>query len=90
MSPDLYTEILKSESMTALNSSQVEQLVEMYAEQVVDGMDMKTLCQFAFDTIVENMSNMDPEAILNEIATYYEDELPAMLEEVGADPDTIL
>jgi hypothetical protein len=55
-----------------LTSQQLNQLVENYAERIVDEMDVKCLVQFAYDTIVENMSNMGPEDVLNEIAGVYD------------------
>ena len=58
-----------------LTSQQLNQLVENYAERIVDEMDVKCLVQFAYDTIVENMSNMGPEDVLNEIAGVYDEEI---------------
>jgi hypothetical protein len=39
-----------------LTSQQLDQLVENYAERIVDDMDTKCLIQFVYDTIVENLS----------------------------------
>jgi hypothetical protein len=58
-----------------LTSQQLTQLVENYAERIVDEMDVKCLMQFAYDTIVENMSNMGPEDVLNEIANVYDEDV---------------
>ena len=44
-----------------------------YAEAVVDGMDMKTLCAFAIDTIVENLDNYSDQEII-ELCNEYQDE----------------
>jgi hypothetical protein len=58
-----------------LTSQQLTQLVENYAERIVDEMDVKCLMQFAYDTIVDNMMNMGPEDVLNEISGVYDDEI---------------
>lgn len=52
-------------------------LVEKYAEQIMDGMDMKTMEQFVFDTLVENLTNYSEEELINEIREYN----PDLLEE---------
>ena len=57
-----------------LTSEQLTQLVENYAERIIDEMDTKTLMQFAYDTIVDNMMNMGEEDVINEISCVYDDE----------------
>ena len=49
-------------------------LVEKYAEQIMDGMDMKTMEQFVFDTLVENLNNYTEEELINEVREYYGEE----------------
>ena len=44
-----------------------------YAEAVVDGMDLKTLCAFAIDTIVENMEIYTDKEIID-LCNEYQDE----------------
>jgi len=58
-----------------LTSEQLTQLVENYAERIIDEMDTKTLMQFAYDTIVDNMMNMGEEDVLNEISCVYDEEI---------------
>lgn len=62
-----------------LNSEQIQQLVENYAERIVDDMDTKTLMQFAYDTIVENLNIQSPNDILGEIGYVYDDEIVEQL-----------
>jgi hypothetical protein len=52
-------------------------LVERYAEQLMDSMDMKTMEQFVFDTLVENLTNYTEEELITEISDHY----PELLEE---------
>lgn len=58
-----------------LTSEQLTQLVENYAERIIDEMDTKTLVQFAYDTIVDNMMNMGEEDVINEISCVYDEEI---------------
>jgi hypothetical protein len=51
-------------------------LVERYAEQLMDSMDMKTMEQFVFDTLVENLTNYSEEELITEISDHY----PELLE----------
>ena len=44
-----------------------QELIEAYAEHIVEGMDMDTLVQFAFDMIVDGMIEEDDVDVLNEI-----------------------
>ena len=53
------------------------QLIEAYAERIIDGMDMKTMEQFVFDTLVENLQNYSEEELLSEIREYNPDLLEA-------------
>ncbi|MFZ9205628.1 MAG: DUF7326 family protein [Candidatus Nanopelagicaceae bacterium] len=52
-------------------------LVDRYAEQLMDSMDMKTMEQFVFDTLVENLTNYTHEELISEISDHY----PELLEE---------
>ncbi len=54
-------------------------LVERYAEQIMDGMDMKTMECFVFDTLVENLTNYTEEELIAEIREYN----PDLLEETN-------
>ena len=45
-------------------------LVERYAEQLMDSMDMKTMEQFVFDTLVENLTNYTHEELITEISDH--------------------
>jgi hypothetical protein len=52
-------------------------LVERYAEQLMDSMDMKTMECFVFDTLVENLTNYTEEELITEISDHY----PELLED---------
>lgn len=85
MTDDLYTEIIKSEHIQiTLNDMQLLQLKEAYANMIVDDMDMKTLCQFAFDSILSNLESYDQDDLKDEIVELYDEEvLNNLMEEVN-------
>jgi hypothetical protein len=71
-----------SEIMT-LSKDQLSKLTLMYAERVVDNMDIRDLCAFAMDTIVDNMEDYNESELMEELSHYYEDdELQELVEEV--------
>lgn len=83
MTTDLYTEIIKSESIMNLTESQFDQLKDSYAYMIVDDMDMKTLVQLAIDSIVENLKSYDQDELRDEIVELYDEEvLDNLLQEV--------
>jgi hypothetical protein len=71
---DLYSEILEFDKMNL----DIEQLIEDYASDLVEGMDLDTLVQFAYDVIVENLEDMS----VNEILEQVEVNAPHLLEEL--------
>lgn len=67
-----------------LTADQINQLIENYAERIVDDMDVKCLIQFAYDTIVENMKHAGEEEVLGQICDMYDEEtLQGMIAEVS-------
>lgn len=50
------------------------QTIANYANAVVDGMDLKTLCCFAIDTIVEDLDDYTDKEII-ELCNEYQDGL---------------
>ena len=49
-------------------------LVEKYAEFVMDSMDMKTMEQFVFDTLVSSYNDYSEEELITDIRECYGDE----------------
>jgi hypothetical protein len=54
-----------------------EQLIADYAQQILDGMDMKTMECFVYDTLQDNLSSYSDEELTEEVNQYY----PELLEE---------
>ena len=57
-----------------LTTEQLNELKCNYAEMIVDGMDIKTLCQLAVETIEQNMKDYEEEDIMAEIIDLYGEE----------------
>ena len=55
-------------------TDELSTIVERYAEQIMDGMDMKTMEQFVFDTLVDNLNSYTPEELETEILETYGEE----------------
>ena len=57
-----------------LTKSQLEQFKANYACLIVDGMDMKTLEQFAMEMVEQNMTHWNEQDVKEEILDYYGEE----------------
>lgn len=64
---DLYSEILDYNKM----NFDREQLIENYAHQVVEEMDLDTLIEFAYSTIVERLNDVNDISLVEEVRQYY-------------------
>jgi hypothetical protein len=47
------------------------ELIDAYAQQLLDSMDMKTMERFVYDTIVENLTDYTDEELITEVTDYY-------------------
>jgi DNA-binding IscR family transcriptional regulator len=63
---DLYSEVLKFEKM----SIDRDKITEKYASQVVESMDVDSLVEFAYDTIVENLNEYTIQELIEEVENY--------------------
>lgn len=63
---DLYSEVLKFEKM----SIDRDKITEKYASQVVESMDVDSLVEFAYDTIVENLNDYTIQELIEEVEEY--------------------
>ena len=57
-----------------LTSDQISKLIQLYAERVVDNMDVRDLCAFAIDTICDNMDDYNESELMEELSHYYDDD----------------
>jgi len=60
-----------------MTPEQRDQLIDNYAWSIVDGMDIKALCQLAAEQIAAGMENYSDEEVIAEVKDYY----PHLLED---------
>ena len=63
--------------MTQDNIIDRDQLQEAYIESIIDGMDWKTMYQFVYDTLNDNMDDYTVDELIAEVENYN----PELLEE---------
>jgi hypothetical protein len=47
-----------------------DSLIADYAQQILDGMDMKTMECFVYDTLMENLMSYSDEELIEEVKEY--------------------
>ena len=62
-----------------LSAPQLATLIDNYANHVIDGMDMDTLVQFAYDSLVAEYNKYSESELLSEIEELYDEETVEML-----------
>ena len=58
-----------------MNDSELLQLKENYANMIIDGMDMDSLCQMAFDMLMDAYKDCTEEDIKEEVIDLYDEEV---------------
>jgi hypothetical protein len=58
-----------------MNESDLFQLKENYTNMIIDGLDMDSLVQFAFDSIMDNMKDYTEDDIKEEVIDLYDEEM---------------
>ena len=61
--------------MINMTESDLFALKENYVNMIVEGMDIDTLAQFAFDSIIANYEDVDAEDLKQEIVHDYDQEM---------------
>ena len=57
-----------------MNESELLQLKENYINMIIDGMDMDSLCQMAFDLLLDSYSDCSEDEMIEEIKDLYDEE----------------
>ena len=70
-----------------LSNEQLSTLIDNYANYVIDGMDMDTLVQFAYDSLVAEYNKYSESELLSEIEELYDSETLEMLLETATSDD---
>ena len=63
--------------MTQENIIDRDQLQEAYIESIIDGMDHKSMYQFVYDSLNNNLDDYTVDELITEVEDYY----PELLEE---------
>ena len=65
---------LPQRRMTAatMNESELLQLKENYINMIIDGMDMDSLCQMAYDLLMDSYQDASEDEMLEEIKDLYD------------------
>ena len=58
-----------------MNDSELLQLKENYANMIIDGMDMDSLCQMAFDLLMDAYKDCTEDEIKEEVIDLYDEEM---------------
>ena len=66
--------LIKQYLHNKMNESDLFTLKENYANLIVDGMDIDTLAQFAYDSIMDNLKDYEEKDIEAEITDLYGEE----------------
>jgi len=64
-----------------LSNEKLSALIDNYANYVIDGMDMDTLVQFAYDSLVVEFNKYSEKELISEIQELYDEETLEMLME---------
>lgn len=57
-----------------LSQYQLDKLKERYAEMIVDGMDIDTLCEFAYEQILMNVHDYNQDDMFDQVEMLYDKE----------------
>ena len=58
-----------------MNQEQLNELKSSYCEMIIDGMDMDTLCQLAYDLLMDAYKDSTEEELREEILDLYDEEM---------------
>ena len=58
-----------------MNASDLQELKENYINMIIDGMDMDSLCQMAFDLLLDSYKDWDEDDMKEEIVDLYDEEM---------------
>lgn len=68
---------IHNQMMTEMNltKSQLDTLKGKYCEMIIDGMDMDTLCQLAYDLLMDSYESCSEQELKEEILDLYDEEM---------------
>ena len=57
-----------------MNDAELFQLKENYANMIIDGMDVDSLCQMAYDLLLDSYKDCTEDEMIEEIKDLYDEE----------------
>ena len=72
------------DTSTGTKSMNRQQLLESYIEEIIDGMDHKTMYQFVYDTMEQSLETYSDEELVTEVKDYYPHLLEPSISELEA------
>ena len=64
-----------------------QELLETYIEEIIDGMDHKTMYQYVYDMMEQNFETYTEEELVTEVKEYYPHLLEPSISELEATAD---
>ena len=64
-----------------------QELMETYIEEIIDGMDHKTMYQYVYDMMEQNFETYTEEELVTEVKEYYPHLLEPSISELEATAD---
>ena len=69
------------------NTMNRQELLETYIEEIIDGMDHKTMYQYVYDMLEQNFETYTEEELVTEVKEYYPHLLEPSISELEATAD---
>ena len=69
------------------NTMNRQELLETYIEEIIDGMDHKTMYQYVYDMMEQNFETYTEEELVTEVKEYYPHLLEPSISELEATAD---
>ena len=64
-----------------------QELMETYIEEIIDGMDHKSMYQYVYDNLYDHLNKYDEEELIEEVKDYYPHLLEPSISELEATAD---
>ena len=64
-----------------------QELMETYIEEIIDGMDHKSMYQYVYDNLYDHLNKYDEEELVEEVKDYYPHLLEPSISELEATAD---
>ena len=70
----MYTDFKQIHCQGMMNDAELLQLKENYINMIIDGMDVDSLCQMAFDLLLDSYQDCTEDQMIEEIKDLYDED----------------